>query len=722
MKLAFEKKLTLEQIRDSDNIAKLLSDKDIEKIGTEVVRTFDIDEQSRKKWKKNNESAMELALQIKEEKTSPWRGAANVKFPLLTIASMQFAARAYPALIKAPDLVKYRVQGSDEDGQKAARAQRISAHMSYQLLDQDESWEEDQDKALLILPILGCIFKKSYYDPIKGHNRSTLVLPKNLVVHYYAKSIEDAERKTEIFELYKRGIKERELRGVFKEHDYGSAPIAADREEDKRQGLSAPLSDKDTPRVFLEQHCYLDLDGDGYNEPYVVTVDKETRKVARIVSRIDEVITEQSIKIEELQKRTKALAEGVQQPQGQEPTPEELAQLQQTEQILIGMQDEIKRLTTEKPKVLSITAVEYYTKYGFIPSPDGGFYDIGFGLLLGSLGHTVNTLINQLIDAGSRANSSSGFLGKGARIKGGRLSFAIGEWKRVNVAGSTLRDSIVPLPASEPSQVLLSLLSLLINYTEKVGSVNDAMMGENPGQNTPAYTSKQMLEQGLQVFNGIFKRVYRSFRAETRKLYKLNSLYLDPEEYFSYQDSDERVLKTDYTGDAKDLIPAADPNAFSNTEKQMKAQAIAERSAQVPGYDPIIVERTLLESMDIPNANEAYPLIPGTNPETGEETGEMVLKFPPQPDPSLEIEKADMQRRTLEGQARAEKDGILAQSKVNVDEAQIIKLMADAAVAADKPTLERLKLLIDDQGALRQSLVELEKIEASKHKAANGVD
>ena len=189
MKLAFEKKLTLEQIRDSDNIAKLLSDKDIEKIGTEVVRTFDIDEQSRKKWKKNNESAMELALQIKEEKTSPWRGAANVKFPLLTIASMQFAARAYPALIKAPDLVKYRVQGSDEDGQKAARAQRISAHMSYQLLDQDESWEEDQDKALLILPILGCIFKKSYYDPIKGHNRSTLVLPKNLVVHYYAKSM-----------------------------------------------------------------------------------------------------------------------------------------------------------------------------------------------------------------------------------------------------------------------------------------------------------------------------------------------------------------------------------------------------------------------------------------------------------------------------------------------------------------------------------------------------
>ena len=712
--MAFEKTLTLEQIRDSDNIAKLLSDKDLEEIGSRVVESFDIDKQSRRKWEKNNEAAMELALQIKQPKVTPWRGAANVKFPLLTIASLQFASRAYPALVKAPDLVKYRVQGSDEDGQKAARAQRISAHMSYQLLDQDESWEEDQDKALLILPILGCIFKKSYYDPIKGHNRSTLVLPKNLVVHYYAKSIEDAERKTEIFELYKRGIKERELRGVFKEHDYGTVPIANERGEDKRQGLSAPLDDKDRPRVFLEQHCYLDLDGDDYKEPYVVTVDKETRKVARIVARIDEVETEQSVAIEELQKRIKALAEGVQQPQDPEdPTPEELAQIQQTEQILIGMQDEVKRLTEEKPKVLSITAVEHYTKYGFIPSTDGGFYDIGFGLLLGDLSESVNTLINQLIDAGSRANSSSGFLGKGARIKGGRLTFAIGEWKRVPVAGSTLRDSIVPLPASEPSDVLLKLLSLLINYTERVGSVNDAMMGENPGQNTPAFTSKQMLEQGLQVFNGIFKRIYRSFRAETRKLFKLNALYLDQEEYFSYQDSDICVLKTDYTGDAKDLIPAADPNAFSNTEKAMKAQAVAERAKTVSGYDLMVVEMGLLESMDIPNSAELYPRVPGRD-EEGNETGEMVLKFPPQPDPELEIEKADMQRRTLEGEARAEKDMILAQSSIKVDQANIIRLMMDAEVAEDNAEYKMLELLLKEQEILSKNLVELAKIEASK--------
>ena len=703
-------KLTLEQIQDSDNLADDLSNDDLKEIGNLVVENYDIDKQSRRGWERKMESAMELALQITEEKTYPWRNASNVKFPLLTIAALQFASRAYPSLVKAPDLVKYRVQGRDKDSQKAARSQRISAHMSYQLLDQDEGWEEDQDKAFLVLPILGCIFKKSYYDPVKKHNRSTLVLPKNLVVHYYAKSIEDAERKTEVFELYKRGIKEKELRGVFKENDYGTT-IPDIREEDSRQGLSAPLGDEDAPSVFLEQHCFLDLDGDDYKEPYIVTVHKETKKVARIVARIAEVITEQSVKIEELQSRVKALAQGVQ--QLDQATPEELDQLLQTEQIIISMQEQIKALTEEKPEVLRIVPVEHYTKYPFIPSPDGGFYDLGFGALLGPLNDSVNTLINQLIDSGSLANSNSGFLARGARMKGGNMRFQIGEWKRVNVTGKSLRESIVPLPASPPSPVLFNLLSLLITYTERVGSVNDAMMGENPGQNTPAFTSKQMLEQGLQVFNGIFKRVYRSFRGEIRKLYKLNALYLDQEEYFSYQDEDSNILQTDYTGDTKDLIPAADPNAFSNTEKQMKAQAIVERAAMVPGYDPVVVEKAFLESMDIPNAAEAFPLVPGTDQE-GNETGEMVLKFPPQPDPELELKKVDSEIRALDAQSEAETRALLAQSKVNVDEAQIIKITAEAAKSADAPGLERLKILQKEQQSIREQLVEREKIDASK--------
>lgn len=718
--MELEAKLSLEELQDSDNVDELLSDEDSEAIGRHVFQTFEIDKQSRTPWERRMEDATELALQITKDKSYPWPNAANVKFPLLTIASLQFASRAYPALIKAPDLVKYRVQGKDPEGVKAARAQRISAHMSWQLLDEDESWEEDQDKAFLALPILGCVFKKSYYDPVKGHNCSKLVLPKDLYVHYYARSLEHCERKTEVFQLQNNEIRERELRKLFTEHDYGPAPMPEQKEEDKRQGITPPIGDEAAPRTFLEQHCLLDLDGDGYKEPYVVTVEKSTQKVARIVARFKEVTTEQSIQIEELQKRIRALAEGIQPigmklKAGQELNEQEQRQLSQVEQTIRGMDEKIRALMAEKPKVIKIEPLEYYTKYSFIPAPDGGFYDLGFGALLGPVNDSVNTLINQLLDSGTLNNGSVGFIGRGARIKGGKLRFSPFEWKRVDVSGATLRDSLVPLPANQPSAVLFNLLSLLISYAEKIGSVNDAMMGENPGQNTPAYNMSAMLEQGLQVFNGIFKRVYRSFRSELRKLYALNAVYLDPEEYFSYQDMDSQVLQTDYTSDPKDLIPAADPNAFSNKEKLMKAQAIAERAAMVPGYDPIKVEQRLLESLDIPDSAEVFPT-------TQDEQGRITYVFPPQPNPEFEIQRAEEQRRTLESQVRSSNDTMLTAAKVAESEARILLLMAQAEKEADIPELERLKLLAQDLGERRKALIEAAKIEQSKSEANSRVD
>lgn len=701
-------KFSLTDLQDSDNINELLDEDDSKAIGQHCVHNFKVDKESRGGWETKMQDAQELALQITKEKTYPWPKAANIKFPLLTIASLQFASRAYPALVKAPDLVKYRVQGSDPDGAKAARASRISSHMSYQLLEQDEAWEEGQDKAFLALPILGCVFKKSYYDPVKGYNCSAMVLPKNLVVHYYARSLEECERKTEIFQLYEREIRERELRKLFSKNEYGPAPPIEQKDEDKRQGTDAPIDDKDRPRTFLEQHCYLDLDGDGYKEPYIVTVDKASQKVARIVARYAEITSEQSVEIEEIQKSMRMLAESI------DPEGGNLQQAQAAEQTLLQMQQKIRALSEEKPKVLSISAVEHYTKYSFIPSPDGGFYDLGFGALLGPLNDSVNTLLNQLIDSGSLANSNTGFVSGGSGIKGGRIQFKINEFKKIRSVGA-LKDNIYKMDFTPPSPVLFNLLSLLINYAERVGSVTDTMVGENPGQNTPAYNMSAMLEQGLQVFNGIFKRVYRSFRCELRKLYQLNSIYLDSEEYFAYQDSESKALRVDYTADVKDLIPAADPSAFSSKEKMMKAQAVAERAQMVPGYDPINVEQRFLEAMDIPDSAEAYPLVQA-------EDGSMQLKFPPQPDPEFEIKRAEEQRRTLEAQVRGDVDIMKAESQIMVDEAKVLLMMAQAEVAADTPELERLKLLVQEFGDKRKTLVEMAKIDENRADRAVGTE
>ena len=701
--ITLEKAIKLQTLQESVNLATDMSDDDLTKIGHNVVDLYDADEASRLPWKKKNKDAISLALQIVEEKSSPWQNAANIKFPLLTLAALQFASRAYPALVKAPDLVKFRVQGKDAEGLKAARAHRISRHMSYQLLEQDESWEEEQDKAYMALPILGCVFKKSYYDPTLDHNCSECVLPMNLSVHYYAKSLEKAERKTHIFPLSERAIRERVLKGIYIDHELSPMPMQSPKDEDNRQGIMPPTDD-DIPRNILEQHAYMDFDGDGYAEPYVLTVDQESRKVFRIVSRFKKVITEQSLEIEKHTNRMRELSDAIPQPTGEE-TEKELELVQRVQTTLQELQARIEMLKGQKPKVLRIDAVEHFTKIPFIPAPDGGFYDIGFGALLSPLNESVNTIINQLVDAGTLQNGSVGFIGKGARIKGGVVRFSPNEWKRVDVAGATLRDSLVPLPVNQPSAVLFQLLGLLISYTERVSSVTDTMTGENPGQNTPAYNMSAMLEQGMQVFNGIFKRVYRAFRSELRKLYDLNAIYMDYHEYFEYLDDEGQISREDYTADVKDLIPAADPNAFSSKEKQAKAQMVSERAQMVPGYDMIKVEQAMMEAADIPNAAELFPVYPD------EETGEMRLKFEPPEDPELALKGAEEARRTKEAEDRAKVNMMLASAKLAESEARIVLIYAQAEQAADAPEMMRIKAMLDDLKDQRKTLLEMAKIE-----------
>lgn len=696
----YDFKLNFNTLVESENIAELLDEDALKCLGGRVVEWYDSDKESRSGWEQKTKDALKLAQQVMEEKTYPWRNASNVKFPLLTIASLQFSARVYPALIKVPDLVKYRVMGADPDGMKNARASRVSRYMSYQLLEESESWEEEQDKLFITLPILGSVFKKTYYDSLRDEVKSTLVLPHDLVLHYWTKDLEKA-RCTERFELYSREVKERQLRGLYKsyEDDFGPGESREKDEElntDERQGTSLPIEDDDTPREILESHCFWDLDGDGYAEPYIITVDYETGLPLRIINRFKSVTSKQSLQIERLQKQIFLIQESL-------PSPEEIQQLDAEKQLqvfnmakraeaqVMENQQKIEELAAEAPDIIRIEPKVYYTKYTFIPAPDGGYYDIGFGQLLGPLNSSVNSIINQLVDAGTLQNGNSGFIAKGARIAGGTQRFEPFEWKRVSVAGATLKESIVPLPVNQPSTVLFELLGLLINYAERVSSVTDIMQGENPGQNTPAYNMKAMLEQGMQVFNGVFKRIYRAYRIELRKIYALNAEYLPPERYVETQDQEFRLVKADFGGDPKDLVPAADPNAFSDMERLTKAQFVSGRALQVPGYNTTLAEKMLLESMDIPNINELYP----TKPD-----GSLVI--PPPPNPEVEMEQADLQRKTLEGKVRGEVDMMNAETDRLLKEAQRVKLMVEARAIEEEAGIERLKLLDEESARVHE--------------------
>lgn len=665
-----------------DNLNDLMSTEQAEWIGRRVLDGYQRDKDSRAEWERRTESAMELALQVTRAKTTPWEGASNVRFPLLTVATLQFAARAYSALIRTPQPVRCRVIGEDPTGAKRARAGRVSAHMSWQIIEQDEAWEDEHDQLMMVVPIVGTSFIKTWRDD--DRTRSVHVLATDMVVDYYARTIEEADRKTHVLPpMPMREIREKQLAGYFSDVTLTTRATTAQDKSDERTGITPPFSDAAAPRVLLEQHCWFDFDGDGLDEPYAITIDRDTATVLRIANRFATIHTAQSRRIAELRK---ALAEN------DDPS------------FFSAVNAQILALQAEKPVVQRIEAVEYFTRYGFIPSPDGSIYDLGFGQLMSPINESVNSLINQLIDSGTMQNGSTGFIGRGARIAGGDMRFRPFEWKRIDVAGSVLRDAIVPLPVNQPSAVLFQLLGLLISYGERIASVNEAMLGANPGQNTPAYNQQQMIQQGMQVFSGIFKRLFRSLRNEFRKWYRLNAIYLSAEEYFQVLDGPvQQVFMADYRGDPTDIAPAADPNATLSEEKQRQAAIIAERSGQVPGYNTPVVERRFLEAMGIADVQEIYPVDQQGNPQ-----------IPPPQNPEIEFKREEERRRALEARDRAavnaanmQISALTAAAEVELKQAQTVKTLAEAGAIDEKAAIERARVALERMDLQRQAIKDL---------------
>ena len=540
---------SLDKFLEQMNIAEDLEQELLDQIGSDVYEGYKRDLDSKRAWDQQVDEWVKLAAQIKEEKSFPWPKASNVKYPLLATAAMQFAARAYPSLVPADGkIVQFKVVGADPQGQKAARADKLAKHMNYQLLEDMDDWEEEMDRLLIQLPVVGCLFKKTYFDPLKKKNVSRLVGPKDLVVNYWASSLEAAHRKTEIIPMTKNQIQSYKTAELFLDVDLGD-PMSQPHlpgKSDVHGGYAPSTADAATPYVVLEQHTFWDLDEDGYEEPYIITIEEQSRKVLRIVARFD--------------------SDGV---------------------------------YSKGKDVICIEPVEYYTKFGFIPNPDGGFYDIGFGHLLGPLNESANTVINQLVDAGSLANLQAGFIGKGLRLKMGSSRFQPGEWKEVNATGDDIKKQIFPLPATPPSEVLFKLLGMLIESGKELASVAEIFTGKMPGQNTPATTTNNAIEQGMKVFTAIYKRTYRAMAKEMKKNFRLNSLY---EENFVRAQAvlDEPITKEDYDRKSYDVCPTADPTAVSTTQKLQKAQQLMEL---LPLGTINIMEATkrILEGQEQPN-------------------------------------------------------------------------------------------------------------------------
>ena len=569
------------------NIADWFEDR-LAQIGADVVRDYETDLHDAKEWRDQAEKAVKLAAQTKgDQKDTPWPNAANVKYPLLTVAALQFNARAYPAIVKGDEAVSVKVVGKDRgrpligpDGQPVAqmgpngpepvwqvppgakkrRAQRVKDFMNTHIFYRMKGWEEDTDVLLTMLPIVGCMFRKVTIR--NGRCCVRLVSSLKLIAPMWAVDCKTSPRLTEIIDNQARYQVERKM--ATGEYRYVAFPVE---------------NDVQRPRELLEQHRFMDLDDDGQAEPYVVTVDRETSEVLRLEANFS---------------REEAMQE-----------PDE---------------------PIEKQSV-------YYVKYDFLPNPKGEFYGYGFGHLLDEIGEVVNSLINQMLDAGTAQIAGGGFVASGLRLQGknsGALKWRPGEYKTVDVPGAVLKDGLVERTFPNVSPVTFQLLDMLMAAAKDISSVKDVITGD-ASNNGQVGTTLALIEQGLAQFTAVYKRVYRSLKEEFTMLFKCLSKWGGDkarEDYLNILDDMEADFDKDFNSEDFDIRPVSDPTSVTKQQKIARAQFLMGFIGQ--GLDDNEIRRRALEAADIEDIDDLFP------------------KQPPGPDPVMAAELEKTQAETAD--------------------------------------------------------------------------
>ena len=645
-------------------VASILDDEELGRYGSQVTKTFNIDiadpvrVEKAEKW----ELGQKIVKQTIERKNTPIENASNVKYPLLTNACIQFNARSYPAILQGNNVVKPQMVGditppSDEEiaelqqqdipqtelkpliekmnalKDKQGRADRASEYMNWQLFNELKEWEEDTDKLLLMLPLYGDMFRKYWNSKSKGRIESKIMSPEHLVVPSTTKNLEDSPRITEFFSLYPNQVEERIRDGSWISFDYGANSEDTDAEID-----------------FLEQHTWMDLDDDGYKEPYIIVVHKETSAVAQILPNF---------------------------------------QMKDVKQNEAG---EVKRIH----KIL------FYQKYTFIPSSDSSFYGLGFFDILYPLNEVIDTTLNQLMDAGRLANTNGGFIAKEARIKKGSMQFAVGEFKSVNVKGDDLRKGIFPLQFPGPSPVLFQLLGWITDAAREVANIKDVLMGEQH-MNVPATTTLALIEQGTKVFSAIHKRVYRSLAGELNILREWNFRTIDEEHYENVIDSP--IKRSDFDDEGYDFIPVADPEVATDMQKMGRAEFLMTLASQYPEINRMVMLNRVLESANIDGIEELLQPVPNQGEQIKLRDQALQKKAQEQIDRKQDFEEREMTRKERETTYKE----LEAAAKVLVDRTKAIDNIASAEAREAGQQLEQYKADMRDLDDFRKRMVDMAK-------------
>ena len=504
------------------NIAEYLDESELNVIANKLVSSINDDKESRKEWEKTYTDGLKyLGMRFDEQRSQPFEGSSGVIHPILAESVTQFQAQAYKELLPAQGPVKTQIVGA-RTPEIEMQAERVAEFMNYYIMNEMPEYDPDLDQLLFYLPLSGSAFKKVYYDAALRRPISKFVPAEDLIVPYEATDLLTAERVTHVVNMSRNEIKKLQLSGFYSNVELvGDDVIIRDdiqKEIDDIQGLDPSYND-DEERKLYEVHTIAEIEGfedldengepTGLKIPYIITIDEQSNKVLSIRRNY-------------------------------EPN------------------DPLKN------------KINYFVQYKFLPGL--GFYGLGLSHMIGGLSKATTSILRQLIDAGTLANLPAGFKARGIRIRDEASPLQPGEFRDIDAPGGALRDALMPLPYKEPSQVLFSLLGLLVQSGQRFASIADMNIGDMNAA-MPVGTTVALLEKGTKVMSAIHKRLHYSQRTEFKILAKVFSEFLPP--VYPYETgSGQREIKSQDFDRKVDVIPVSDPNIFSMSQRVVMAQEL----------------------------------------------------------------------------------------------------------------------------------------------------
>ena len=516
--ISFNPTQELQSSDHSSNLAEIIDEQELTEIGAELVDDYNEYRSSRQDWEMAYTNGLDLLGFKYERRTEPFKGASGVTHPVLAESVTQFQSQAYKELLPADGPVRTQIVGSITP-ERQDQANRVKDFMNYQIMDVMKEYESEFDQMLFYLPLSGSTFKKVYYDSILGRAVSKFIPAEDLIVPYSATSLEDAEAVIHVIKISENDLRKQQVNGFYKDVELGEPPLKENEIKSKQRELEGIRVEKQDD-IYTLLECHVNLDLEGFEDKDPQTGEPTGIKLPYVVT-----IEESSREVLSIKRNYKS-------------------------------DDPLKNRTN------------YFVHFKFLPGL--GFYGFGLIHMIGGLSRTATSALRQLLDAGTLSNLPSGFKMRGIRVRDDAQPLQPGEFRDVDAPGGNLKDAFMPLPFKGPDQVLLSLMGIVVQAGQRFASIADNQVGEG-NQQAAVGTTLALLERGSRVMSAIHKRIYASLKQEFKLLADVFKTYLPPIYPYDVVGGNKQIKVADFD-DRVDIVPVADPNIFSQTQRISLAQ------------------------------------------------------------------------------------------------------------------------------------------------------